>query len=278
MPYNYNISPAARSGSGPYGRVPGNIGLPPNLYQGVSNVYPGLSSTTRDVGNVIDSQARGVLTNETINNIQDEAARFGVTSGMPLRGAPSSLAGYGGLRNLGRKVEDEQQKGVENYNKFLSTLASTVTDPNLAAMIASWNANNNAAPDPTMAANQQQRDYLAAMNAAMSAGRSPAGGTMGGSRGPNWWQTGDPSGGGGAGTIVANSLSDATMSGGTPVTQGFNDWYSGLNRNGWITTPLTEDDVWGYLGVDVNGPPAGTVTNDTSSTYDPFYDMETGYN
>lgn len=178
MPTNYNLSPAPLSSAGrtAFGQVPGNIGKPPSLYQGIESIYPGIGGLTSGAGRVIGSQIRGELSPETINTIQDEAASFGITSGLP----NTNFSGYRGLRNLGLNVEGTQRAGVDAYNKYLSTLAPLMDNPELLAGIASWNATNNAAPDPRRAYEQMLADYGRYMSGAAGAGSmggSPAGGT-----------------------------------------------------------------------------------------------------
>lgn len=177
MATNYNLSPQPLYGSGyrtAYGQVPGNLEKPPSLYEGIQSVYPGVSDLTSGAGRVIGSQIRGELSPETINAIQDEAASFGVTSGLP----STNFSGYRGLRNLGLNVEATQRGGVDAYNRYLSTLAPLVDQPEMLTSIASWNATNNAAPDPRMAYEQLLRDYGKYMGGAAGAGSiSPAGGT-----------------------------------------------------------------------------------------------------
>jgi hypothetical protein len=182
MATNYNLSPqpqAANAGRTAFGLVPGTIGKPPNLYQGIESVYPGLGGLTTGAGRVIGSQIRGELSPETINTIQDEAASFGVASGLP----STNFSGYRGLRNLGLNVEATQRSGVDAYNRYLSSLAPLMDQPEMMASIASQNAVLNAAPDPTMAYRQLMADYDRYMGRAAGAGtigginRGPAGGT-----------------------------------------------------------------------------------------------------
>lgn len=176
----YNLLPQPTSGRGAFGLVPGTIGVPPNRYEGVQSIYPNISGLTGGAGNIIQSEMAGELSPETINTIQDEAARFGLASGLPLSG----LSGNRGLRSLGLSVEGRQRQGLQDYGSFLGTLAPLTTDPNLAASIAQSNAILNASPNPAMAANEQWRRYMEAANMAAAAGRTPAGGTGAGQQNP----------------------------------------------------------------------------------------------
>lgn len=171
-PFNYNINPSPQFGNGAFGLVPGPIGIPPNRYEGIQSIYPNLSRLTGGAGDVIQHEIAGELSPETINSIQDEAARFGIKSGMPLSG----FAGNRGLRNLGINVDQRQRQGVQDYNSMLGSLAPLTTDPNLAAEIAARNATMNAAPNPEAAARAQMDAYMRALEAAAARARGPGGG------------------------------------------------------------------------------------------------------
>jgi len=105
----------------------------------------------------------------------DVANSFGVASGMPTTtGSKLWTNKYFGNR-LGA-MQNRQAQGTADYGKFLSTLGSTVTDPALAASIASANAVNNAAPDPQLATREQLLQYYQAMRNAQNYA-NPGGGT-----------------------------------------------------------------------------------------------------
>lgn len=178
---NYNLGPAPRLYSEAYGGVPGSIGMPPNLYQGVQSVYPGISGLTAGAGDVIGQQQRAELSPGTVSNIINQAAAFGVKSGLPR----TNFSGYQGLRQLGLSSEAEKQKGVENYLRFLSGVSGTVDDPALAAQIATWNATNLSAPDPAAAVKAAEDAYNRAMANAQAAVKpvSPGAGTLPGATG-----------------------------------------------------------------------------------------------
>jgi len=155
----FNLSPAPTSGQGAYGKVPGQLGLPDPAGD-LASVYPNLSGTNEEVSNAILRQLRGELSPETVANIQDSAASFGVASGMP----GSGLATSRGLRDIGLATEQVQQQGVQNYQSVLPTVSGTQTvSPAQQSEIALQNAINAAAPDPQAAAQQTQalfNDYL----------------------------------------------------------------------------------------------------------------------
>jgi hypothetical protein len=289
-PYNYN--PAPRQGRGAFGSVPGVVTLPPNLYEGVQSIYPGLAGNTNQAGNVIRHQLQGELSPETINTIQDDAARFGVQSGLPM----TNFSGYRGLRNLGRTVEDVQGKGLENYNKLLSTLGPMMTDPALAAQIAAWNATMGAAPDPRMNADEMLRRYNQGLNSGLTA-RNPGGGTY---RPPNADWFNGPAGGTGGGPIMITGSGNGTVprrsttgtgtepmtdedfenwawytsggafGGNTPVTNR-TDWeqlVSDLSGGAWDTdTPILTEDDWDQVAWDLSG---GTFGGSDNGLFGPY--------
>lgn len=176
----YNISPSPQGGQGAFGKVPGDIGLP-NPQADLAAIYPNLSGQTGQLSKNIMSELQGELSPETINTIQDNAARFGISSGSPM----SQFAGAAGLKNLGLSVEQQQKGGLADYLNAITGISKTQTvAPELQTQIAEQNAVWNAAPDPASAAAEQQKlldKYIAET-------RGPAGGT--GSAGVPWYQQG----------------------------------------------------------------------------------------
>jgi len=150
--FSYNPPPGV--GAGAFGRTPGAVGPPPSTYAQVGNVAPALPQLTKSATDVVGSELSGQLSPGTINFLQDTAARFGISAGMPGMGA----GGFGSnqfLRNLGMTSEGLSQRGVQDYQGILGTLASTQLQPGLEYEIASQNAINAAAPDPRQAAQEQ---------------------------------------------------------------------------------------------------------------------------
>lgn len=137
----------------PFGTQVGQVPTP-NPYADLSKIYPNLANTNTATSQAILSKLRGELSPETIAALQDNAARFGVESGMPGSNAvPGSLAFNRNQRDLGRTVEDVQTQGVQLYNQTLPTVAQTQTvNPELQASINYQNAVSAAAPNPTAAA------------------------------------------------------------------------------------------------------------------------------
>jgi hypothetical protein len=166
----YNPSPSPRTGQGAYGLVPGAIGLP-NPSADLSAVYPNLTGQNAQLSKNIMGELSGELSPETIKTIQDQAARFGVMSGSPLSG----FAGAAGLKNLGLSVEQQQKGGLADYLNAITGISKTQTvSPELQTETALQNSVFNAAPDPAMAAAQQQK----LLDKYLQETRGPAGGTV----------------------------------------------------------------------------------------------------
>lgn len=161
--------------------MPGSISNP-NPFGDLSAIYPNLSNTNSTISANIMNELNGQLSPSTINNIRNQAASFGVTSGLP----GSDFAGYQGLANLGLTTEKLQGQGLQDYLNAITGISKTQTvDPALQTEIATQNAVWNAAPDPAAAAKEQQNLFDEYLKKTMS----PAGGT--GSRaGVPWWQSG----------------------------------------------------------------------------------------
>lgn len=233
----FSLNPPPQGGQGPYGAVPGAVGLPP-VYQDLGNVYPNLTGTNAQVSQNILGELAGQLSPETMNSIQDEAARFGVTSGMP----GSALSGQRGLKNLGLSVEGLQHQGLQDYNALIPTISRTQTvDPHLQTDIASRNALFGSAPDPAAAAAAAE----AAFRRGLGTGR-----TLGGGGGgvitqtpPNLSAPMPRSGGGVTETPSGGGAFYGTRGG--PPAAGADNWTAGPN---WTDAPTT-----GYGGGDVFG-------------------------
>lgn len=169
-------------GSAAYGSKPQDIPMP-NPFGDLSSIYPNLGATNNQVSSNIMSELQGQLSPATINNIRNNAASFGVSSGMP----GSQLQGYSGLASLGKTTEQLQQQGLNDYLNSITGISKTQTvDPALQTEVNTQNSVWNAAPDPTAAATTQQSLFNQYLNKLSS----PAGGTGGGSDTP-WWAGGD---------------------------------------------------------------------------------------
>jgi hypothetical protein len=160
------------------------LGLP-NPAGDLGAQIPGLQGINSQASGVISDYLGGRLPPDVVNAIQDSAARFGVSSGMP----GSGLAGHRGARDLGLTSLDLQGRGLAAYSPFVGAVSSTQTvNPALQTQIAEQNAVNAAAPDPTMAASYAKKLYDQYLTSLARTGRNvgpstgyrgggPAGGT-----------------------------------------------------------------------------------------------------
>jgi len=99
----------------------------PSTYQNnFSSLYPNLSATQGQVSANTLSQLRGELSPETLNSIQDSAARFGIGSGMPLGGGGSTIAGNYGRKLVGQTSQGLQSQGLQNYLNTLQGYSGTL--------------------------------------------------------------------------------------------------------------------------------------------------------
>lgn len=170
----YNTSPAPVTGQGAAGKVPGNIGIPPSVYDQAISAIPGLASAAGPLSGNIMSELSGSIDPQALKNMQDAAAAFGVSSGMPGSNAiPGTLANNANLRNIGLDTYAVKQQGLKDYLSTLAGVGAGQTSQQTAADIANRNATLNAAPDPTQAAQQQLNNYWASLLAT----RGPGGGT-----------------------------------------------------------------------------------------------------
>lgn len=165
-PYTYNVNPAIAPGQkkksvSTYGAIPGQLDMP-SPFKDLQNLYPNLSGANDQISQNIASQLRGELSDSALAAIANDAASFGVSSGMP----GSGLAYNKGL--LGRALGREQlkQQGLQNYNQTIPIMQGTQSvDPALQAQIAERNANISAAPSPEQAFLRMKELYAAGANA-----------------------------------------------------------------------------------------------------------------
>lgn len=168
----YNVNPAPRSGVNAYGMVPGATALP-QPFNDLAAVYPNLSGQTAQLSSNIMSELRGELSPETISNIQNNAAAFGVSSGMP----GSGLARNFGLRNLGLESQRLQGQGLQDYLAAITGIKNTQTvSPESQIELSQSNAQLAAAPDPMMAAKEQERLFNEYLNTIRQQQTTGAGG------------------------------------------------------------------------------------------------------
>lgn len=161
--------------------IPGVSG--PTLNQ----AYPNLSGTNAQLSSALSSELAGQLSPATIAAINDAAASYGISSGMP----GSGLATNRFPRDIGLATEGLIHQGIGDYSGAIPAVASTQTvNPNTAASlnteINATNATNASAPDPT-AANTYAQQLFDKYLRSMSRPSGGTGGTGGGAAGQPWY-------------------------------------------------------------------------------------------
>ncbi len=139
--------------------TPGMFGATPTQGQGAFGLVPGQIQVPAQAEQNIQNDLSGLVSPEIMSRLQNQAARFGVTSGMPVSGLQwnSYLHDYLGAGQAA------QQRGFENYKSLLP--------------LAERNAELAAAPDPTQRAQTEQSFAQQMFDKYLSALRGPAGGT-----------------------------------------------------------------------------------------------------
>ncbi len=148
----YN-APAAPTSTG------GMFGATPTRGQGAYGLVPGQIEVPGQIQSNINNDLSGLVSPEIMSRLQNQAARFGVSSGMPGSGLQwnSYLHDYLGAGQVA------QQRGFENYKSLLP--------------LAERNAELAAAPDPQQRAETEQSFAQQMFDKYLSALRSPAGAT-----------------------------------------------------------------------------------------------------
>lgn len=242
----FSLTPGPTQGQGPYGLVPGPVGAPPSRFQQTTTAVPGLGQPATDqLTQNIMSELQGQLSPETLRNIQDASAQFGISSGMP----GSGLVNNRTLRNIGLTTAGVQGKGQTDYLAALQGIGGQQLDPALLNAIAESNANKASAPDPQQAA----QALMNLFRQGIGSGGTPTGGqagfdaltknllNMGSSMHgalPSWYT----SGGG------TPALGGGSPGGGAPP-----------NQPGYFTDPNTgqQIDIWTGEVSDPNSPAGG---------------------
>src|SRR5258708_6365479 len=147
----FNYSPSPTGGQGPFGLVPGSVGIP-NPADDLAAQYPNLTGTNATVSGNIMNELQGQLSPATLRALQTAAAQHGVASGMPGL-QPGSMNLNSLFGNIAGYTEDLQRKGVQDYNSTIPTVSRTQTvSPETQIGVSEQNAINRSAPDPTQAA------------------------------------------------------------------------------------------------------------------------------
>lgn len=89
-------------------------------------LYPNLSATQGQASANTLSRLRGELSPETLDAIQDTAARFGISSGMPLGSGGNTITGNLGRKLVGASVEGLQSQGLQDYLATLQGYSGTL--------------------------------------------------------------------------------------------------------------------------------------------------------
>lgn len=174
-PFDYNPSPRPGTYDEAYGGVPGTIGRP-DPFGELSAIYPNLSQSNAQLSENVLAQQRGELSPNTVDDTWDDAARYGITSGMP----GGDLSKRRAVKQLGLEREAQVQRGIQNYLASLAGVSRTQTvSPELETEIANRNAIMNSAPVPRANAEELQRIF----DRNTGIGRGGGGVTYSGSRG-----------------------------------------------------------------------------------------------
>lgn len=250
MAYAYNVNPGTQGGSGTFGAVPGQLSLP-SPFSDLGNVYPNLSGTNAQISQNIMSGLQGQLSPQTLANLQNYAANFGVRNGMPgSNGQLGTLANnYNLLGNI-QTQEQLQQQALQNYNQTMGVMSQTQTvNPALQLETAATNAQSAAMPNPADAASYAKElfdQYLQSMS-------GPAGGTGffggGGSR-PPWYNFGQMGGGGGGGGSPYTYFASIPGAGGGQGSAP--SWMAGPNPSSYLTAGYSggAQSPWNFGGGD----------------------------
>lgn len=173
----FSINPGPQSGNGPFGSVPGPLGLPDPAGD-LAKQVPNLPALNSAASAGILGKLNGQLSPGTLNALKNASAQFGVSSGMPGSGLSSNQF----LGNVAGASEAQQTAGIQQYNSTIPVISGTQTvNPALQNEIATQNSLNAAAPDPTQAASYAKQlfdQYLSSMRG--GGGGNPGGGTRGG--------------------------------------------------------------------------------------------------
>lgn len=108
------------------GNTPAAATSPATYNANFSALYPNLSDTQAQVSSNTLARLRGELSPETLNAIQDTAARFGIGTGMPLGSGGNTVTGNFGRKLLGQTTEGLQSQGLQDYLNTLGGYSGTL--------------------------------------------------------------------------------------------------------------------------------------------------------
>lgn len=228
MSSSYILNPGSTSYSAAYGGVPGQLGLPPSIWEQLNSNVPGYSGLTQGAVNDIGSMMRGELSPGTESNIANTGAARGVAMGQP----NSPLVNSMDMSLTGTTSNGLEQQGVNDYGTFTGTVGAEQQNPALMNEIATQNAVDASAPNPAAAAAAMMAEMMA-MRGPQGGSSMPAGTVLGGGGSPSGSVgniTGMSFGGLGLGSFGNGAI------GGSPAMDNF-----GLLSTGY-SDPLT---MWG---------------------------------
>lgn len=246
------------------------FGASPTSGQGAFGLVPGAINPPAAAGRSINADLSGLVSPEIQQRLQNEAARFGISSGMP----GSGLAGNRYLHDYLGAGEAARDRGFKHYGELLP--------------LAERNAELVAAPDPQQRAQTEQSfaqqmfdRYLAATR-----GSGNTGGGGGGGYQPSAAPVGAPAGARPGSFSSPNAFTSPT---GPAPLSGMTPWAGPYGPEAYppaqyppigepapmigaeSLTPWTEPAGMDY------GAPAGTMTAADSSYYDPYSELGLGW-
>jgi len=150
IPFNSFRSSGGGGGSDVFGRRLNPIPAP-TPFQNISNTGVDLTRINPAASAALQAGFQGQLAPGTVNQIQDAAATWSASSGMP-GFSPGSLGFNRGLRDLGLTAEGVKNQAFSNYGQLVGTIgANEVNRPELEYERNLQNETNAASPDPAQA-------------------------------------------------------------------------------------------------------------------------------
>lgn len=103
-------------------QAPSSLTNPAQFQSNFAALFPNAAATQSAVSGNTLSRLRGELSPETLSAIQDRAARFGMSAGIP----GSGVSGSYGRKLLGQTIEGLQSQGLQDYLNTLRTYSGTL--------------------------------------------------------------------------------------------------------------------------------------------------------
>lgn len=286
---DYSVNPAPQPGAGPFGKVPGPIGIPPNIYEQLSTVSPELTALTPTAAGYVGKELGGVLTDPEKKALQDQAAAWSYGAGVPMTSPFGIGANKWDTSRLLATMNREKQ-GLADYQSLLGNIGALQTPQALATEIAARNAEMAAAPDPEQAFKAMMDAWMQKFNLTQGAARqnmldyfalakeasTPIGGYGGGS--PRRGVGGSPMivGGGGASPapgsmfnpspgVYSAGATPGEFTGRTPA-DALSDWQK--EKAAWWSSKATQSSPFDFnRNFNYFGGTPGSVFNADTGTY-----------